>query len=134
PDHRVTPEERQLVESLANHAAVVLERDRATQTEARAQALAEADRLKSALLSMVSHNFRSPLASIKASVGGLRNPATWDAATRGELLQGIDQETDRLNRMVGNILTVSRLKTSDGLVQCEPTSMQELIGAVFDSL
>jgi two-component system sensor histidine kinase KdpD len=134
PEQRVTPEERRLIESVANHAAVVLERDRATRGEARARALAEADRFKSALLSMVSHNFRSPLASIKASVGGLRNPDIGDAATRDELLKGIDQETDRLNRMVANILTVSRLKAGDGLAQCEPTSIRELVGAVFDSL
>jgi two-component system sensor histidine kinase KdpD len=133
-DHRLTAEEQRLLESLANHAAVVLERDRTTRAEAHAQALEEADRLKSTMLSMVSHNFRSPLASIKASVGGLlRNQESWDARTRSELLQGIDQETDRLNRMVANILTVSRLEAGDGLTQFEPTSIQELIGAVFDS-
>src|SRR5207245_6221656 len=109
--HAISAAERRTIESLANHAAVVLERDRLARAEAQASALAEADRLKTALLSMVSHDFRSPLASIKACVTGLLQKGTpWDVETQRELLQGIDQETDRLNRMVGHILALSRLQ------------------------
>ena len=60
---------------------------------------------------MVSHDFRSPLASIKASVTGLlQEGKPWEPETQRELLQGIDHETDRLNRMVGSILALSRLE------------------------
>src|SRR5439155_25835966 len=129
------PAMRRVVESLANHAAVVLERDRLARAEMQARALEEADRLKTALLSMVSHDFRSPLASIKASVTGLLQAgAPWDAETQRELLQGIDQETDRLNRMVGNILSLSRLQADAWRPQCELTSLSEVVGAAIERL
>jgi two-component system, OmpR family, sensor histidine kinase KdpD len=129
----LSPEERRVVESLANHAAVVLERDRLTRAATRSQVLAEADRLKTALLSMVSHDFRSPLATIKTSVTGLLQEGTpWDAATQRELLQNINQATDRLNRMVGNILALSRLEADAWRPQREITALEEIVGAVLD--
>jgi two-component system sensor histidine kinase KdpD len=109
------------------------ERDRLARAEMQARALEEADRLKTALLSMVSHDFRSPLASIKASVTGLLQAgAPWDAETQQELLQGIDQETDRLNRMVGNILSLSRLQADAWRPQCELASLAEVVGAALE--
>jgi two-component system, OmpR family, sensor histidine kinase KdpD len=134
PGSPPTAAARRAVESLATHAAVVLERDRLLRAETEARALSEADRLKTALLSMVSHDFRSPLTSIKASVGGLlQDGAATDPDTRRELLRGIDEETDRLNRMVGNILALSRLEADAWRPQCEATSVPELIGAALDS-
>jgi two-component system sensor histidine kinase KdpD len=131
--HVVLPEERRVVESLANHAAVVLERDRLTRAATQTQALAEADRLKTALLSMVSHDFRSPLATIKTSVTGLlQEGAPWDAAIQRDLLQNINQAADRLNRMVGNILALSRLEADAWRPQREATPLEELVGAVLD--
>lgn len=101
--------------------------------EARAQALTEADRLKTALLSMVSHDFRSPLTSIKTGVTALlqEGPA-WDVESQRELLSGINQETDRLNRMVGNILALSRLEANAWQPQCEIVPLSELIGTALD--
>jgi two-component system, OmpR family, sensor histidine kinase KdpD len=134
PEYKPSLEERRVVESLANHAAVALERDRLARAGAQANALAEADRLKTALLSMVSHDFRSPLASIKAAVTGLlQEGAVRDAATQQELLRGIDQETDRLNGMVGNILALSRLEADAWRPRLEGTSAPELIGAALAS-
>lgn len=132
PGRWVSPEERRVVESLASQAAVVLERDRLARAETAAQALAEADRLKTALLSMVSHDFLSPLTSIKASVGSLlQGEGPGDAATRAELLRGIETEADRLNRMVGNILSLSRLEADAWRPQREPTPVDELVGAAL---
>ena len=106
---------------------------RHARAEAQARALAEADRLKTALLSMVSHDFRSPLTSIKTSVTGLlQDGVPWDAATQRELLLGIDQETDRLNRMVGNILALSRLESGTWRPQCESVPLAEVVGAALD--
>jgi two-component system sensor histidine kinase KdpD len=131
---QTTPEEREVVASLANHAAVVLERDRLARTETQVQALAETDRLKTALLSMVSHNFRSPLTAIKATIGGLiRNRSAWTTEAPVELLQGMDHEVDRLNRMVANLLALSRLEADAWRPQREPASAQELVGAAYDS-
>jgi two-component system, OmpR family, sensor histidine kinase KdpD len=83
---------------------------------------------------MVSHDFRSPLSSIKTSVTALlQDGPTWDAAAQRELLSGINQETDRLNRMVGNIIALSRLEAGAWRPQCEMVSLSEMVGAVLDS-
>jgi len=130
----LTPEQRRAVESLAHHAAVVLERERLTRAETQARALEEADRLKTALLSMVSHDFRSPLASIKASASALQegdHPLT--PATQRELLAGIEHEADRLNGMVGNILALSRLEADAWRPRYELTDPAEFIGTALAS-
>jgi two-component system sensor histidine kinase KdpD len=127
-------EEQHMMESLANHAAVALERHRLTQAEAQSKALGEADKMKTALLSMVSHDFRSPLTAIKASVTGLlQDNLPWDKATQRELLMGINQETDRLNRMVGDILELSRLEAGAWRPQGEMVPITEVVGAALDS-
>jgi len=126
--------QRRVIRSLVNYAAVAIQRDKLVQVEARAQALAEADRLKTALLSMVTHDFRSPLTSIKASVGTLlQEGATSDPGTQRALLEGVDQETDRLNRLVGNILDLSRLEAGAWRPKREMISLTEVVGAALDS-
>ncbi len=126
--------ERRVIESLANQAAVALERDRLSHAEAVAEALLEADKLKSALLSMISHDFRSPLAAIKASVTGLlQEGIPWEVAEQRELLRGIDGETDRLNRMVGDILALSRLEAQAWRPQREMVSVAEVVGVTLDA-
>lgn len=132
PERLQSPNARRIVETMANHAAVILERDRLMQSELKAKALAEADRLKTALLSMVSHDFRSPLASIKASAASLDTAGTaLDVATRQALLDGIARETDRLDRMVGNILALSRLEADAWRPQTEPVPVAEVIEAAL---
>lgn len=131
----LAPEERRVIEMLANHVTVALERDRLARAEAQTSALIEADKLKTALLGMVSHDFRSPLAAIKASVTGLmqEDGQPWEAAAQRELLHGIDQETDRLNGMVGNVLAFSRLQAGAWRPQCEQVALSEVVGAVLDA-
>jgi two-component system sensor histidine kinase KdpD len=126
--------EKNIINSIINHAGVVLHRDKLLQIQTQAKALAEVDRLKTALLSMVSHDFRSPLSSIKASVGSMMQAnSTIDAETQNQLLQGVDQEADRLNKMVGNILDLSRLEANAWAPKKELTTVTELVGSVLDS-
>ena len=135
PEYRVTRAERRVVESLANHAAVVLERERLARAEARANALVEADRLKTALLSMVSHDFRSPLASIKASAtASLQEGGAADAEAQRELQVGIIREADRLNDMVGNILHLSRLDADAWRPRLEEAALEEVVEAARSGL
>jgi two-component system sensor histidine kinase KdpD len=130
----VSPQERRVVQSLANQAAVVVERDRLARLELRAQALAEADRLKTALLSMVSHDFRSPLTGIIASVSSLlQDGQPLAPATQRELLEGVEHEAERLNHIVGNILALSRLEADAWRPQCEEITPGELVGAALSS-
>jgi two-component system sensor histidine kinase KdpD len=131
----LSDEDRQVLNSMVNHLAVVIQRDRLVRAQAHSQALAEADRLKTALLQMVSHDFRSPLASIKGNVSCLfeEDGTPLDKETKYSLLQGIDAETDRLNKLVGNILDHSRLESGTWKPLCEITLIDELIGATLDS-
>jgi len=130
----VRTNEKKVVDSLVNHAAVVLHRDELLQIQAQANALAEVDRLKTALLSMVSHDFRSPLTSIKANVGSLlQEDTTMDSQTQRATLQAVDEETDRLNRLVGNILDFSRLEAQAWATKKECTPVAELVGPVLAS-
>lgn len=93
---------------------VASEADRSRQIERereRAEVLAQSDELKSALLAAVSHELRSPLAAIKASSSALLDPdMTWDEESRYELLAAIDEEADRLEAVVGNLLDLSRIE------------------------
>ncbi len=105
------PAEERLLRTFASQGALALERAHLAESETRAKVLEESDRLKSALLSSVSHELRSPLATIKASVTSLRGEAVaWDSNARPELLAAIDEETDHLNRLVGNLLDMSRIE------------------------
>ena len=93
---------------------VATEADRKRQIERereRSAMLAQSDELKSALLAAVSHELRTPLATIKASSSALLNQrVTWDAESRHELLEVIDEEADRLEDVVGNLLDLSRIE------------------------
>ncbi len=134
PGAHLEVSEKNIINSVLNHAGVVLHRDKLLQIQTQAKALSEVDRLKTALLSMVSHDFRSPLTSIKASVGSmLQANSTIDAETQKQLLQGVDQEADRLNKMVGNILDLSRLEADAWAPKKELTTVTELVGSVLDS-
>ncbi len=131
--NQLTPAQERTVKSLVNHAAVILQRDDLMHIQATATAFADADRLKTALLSMVSHDFRSPLTSIKAFASTLLSEGSpLDHDTQRGLYQGIEQEADRLNRMVGNILDLSRLEAGAWKPKFETVQIAELIGMVLD--
>ena len=91
------------------------------------------DELKTALLRAVTHNLRTPLASIKAGLSGLRQPdATFADEDRAELLGEMEEEADRLDRLVTNLLDASRLEAGGVIVNRHPQDMAELISAVVD--
>lgn len=108
---RFSRDDEQILTSFANQAALALDRTRLAEDAARADALARSDELKSALLSAVSHDLRTPLAAIKASATALLDESVdWDAPTRREFLTAIDEETDRLTLVVSNLLDLSRIE------------------------
>lgn len=104
-------EDERLLTTFVDQAALALERARLSEEAAQAAVHAKSDELKSALLSAVSHDLRTPLASIKASATSLLDDSVaWDASARRELLVAIDEETDRLTLMVSNLLDLSRIE------------------------
>ena len=108
---RFTPEDERLLATFAGQAALALDRARLSEEASRAQVLAQSDELKSALLSAVSHDLRTPLSAIKASATSLLDDQVqWRDDDRREFLLAIDEETDRLTLMVGNLLDLSRIE------------------------
>ncbi|WP_043667995.1 sensor histidine kinase [Streptomyces xylophagus] len=110
---RVLPaEDRRVLAAFAAQAAVVLDRRRLREEADQARALAEGNRIRTALLAAVSHDLRTPLAGIKAAVSSLRSEdVDWSEEDRAELLAGIEDGADRLDNLVGNLLDMSRLQT-----------------------
>ncbi|MFG2718440.1 ATP-binding protein [Streptomyces sp. NPDC048416] len=110
---RVLPaEDRRVLGAFAAQAAVVLDRRRLVGEAEEARKLAEGNRIRTALLAAVSHDLRTPLASIKAAVSSLRSDdVAWSEEDRAELLEGIEDGADRLDHLVGNLLDMSRLQT-----------------------
>ena len=92
-------------------AVAALDRARLRTQAAQAEALAEGDRMRTALLRAVSHDLRTPLASIKASVSSLRQTDVhWSPEDEAELLANIEQNADRLDALVGNLLDMGRIQ------------------------
>ncbi|MEU6095860.1 ATP-binding protein [Streptomyces sp. NPDC047079] len=110
---RVLPaSDRRVLAAFAAQAAVVLDRQRLQQEAEQARTLAEGNRIRTALLAAVSHDLRTPLAGIKASVTSLRSDdVEWSEEDRAELLAAIEEGADRLDHLVGNLLDMSRLQT-----------------------
>ncbi|MGW4910281.1 ATP-binding protein [Streptomyces sp. NPDC004270] len=110
---RVLPaEDRRVLAAFAAQAAVVLDRRRLQEEAEQARALAEGNRIRTALLAAVSHDLRTPLAGIKAAVSSLRSDdVAWSEEDQAELLKGIEEGADRLDHLVGNLLDMSRLQT-----------------------
>ncbi|WP_037642790.1 DUF4118 domain-containing protein, partial [Streptomyces bicolor] len=110
---RVLPaEDRRVLAAFAAQAAVVLDRQRLRHEADQAKELAEGNRIRTALLAAVSHDLRTPLAGIKASVSSLRSDdVAWSEEDEAELLEGIEEGADRLDHLVGNLLDMSRLQT-----------------------
>jgi two-component system, OmpR family, sensor histidine kinase KdpD len=116
-----------LLDGFAAQAASALERDRLRTQAAQAEALAEGNRMRTALLAAVSHDLRTPLASIKASVSTLRQTdVQWTPADEAALLATIEQGADRLDALIGNLLDMSRLSTGSLQPFLRPTAIDEV--------
>ncbi|GHH28827.1 DUF4118 domain-containing protein [Streptomyces lanatus] len=110
---RVLPaEDRRVLAAFAAQSAVVLDRQRLQREADQAKELAEGNRIRTALLAAVSHDLRTPLAGIKASVTSLRSDdVAWSQEDEAELLEAIEEGADQLDHLVGNLLDMSRLQT-----------------------
>jgi two-component system sensor histidine kinase KdpD len=98
---------------------------------AKIEATRESEQLKSVLLDAITHDFRTPLTSIKASVTGLLDDLELDREQRKELLTIIDEECDRINRLVGAALEIVRLESGDAKLNLAPHSVGELISSAL---
>ena len=124
-----------LIAAFAAQAAAALDRERLRTQAAQAEALAEGNRMRTALLAAVSHDLRTPLASIKASVSSLRQTdVTWSEADEADLLATIEQNADRLDALIGNLLDMSRLHTGSLRPFLRPIAIDEVAPVALHGL
>jgi two-component system sensor histidine kinase KdpD len=127
--------DRRLLEAFGAQAAVALRQQRLAEQAEQARPLAEADRLRRALLSAVSHDLRTPLASAKAAVDSLRTPEiTWTDSERDELLATAGESLERLDRLVANLLDMSRLQADALGMSTRPLAVEDVVPRALDEL
>jgi two-component system sensor histidine kinase KdpD len=125
---------RQTLEAISGLIAISVERAGAVEKLSRAEAARESEQLRSLLLDSVTHEFRTPLTAIKASVTSLLGSPNLSPPVKEELLTVINEESDRLNRLVGEAAEVAQLDAGKVELQREPTRMGELVGDAVEEL
>jgi two-component system sensor histidine kinase KdpD len=130
-----SPGQRQLLETFTAQTALALERARLAERATAADVAAETERARSALLSAVSHDLRTPLASITGTAGMLLDDrsALGDGARR-ELMETIRDEADRLSRLIANLLDLTRLDSGALQVRKELCPLEEIVGSALHRL
>jgi two-component system sensor histidine kinase KdpD len=118
---------RETLDALGSLAGLAIERARALEALSNNRAEQEHERLRSALLDSVTHEFRTPLTSIKASITTLLSGAHLDDQGRRELLTVIDEETDRLNRLVGEAAEMAQLDSGMFKLELVPHSIRDAL-------
>ncbi|MEU5950470.1 DUF4118 domain-containing protein [Micromonospora sp. NPDC047465] len=132
---RLEAADRRIIEAFAAQAAVALRQERLAEEAAAARPLAEADRMRTALLAAVSHDLRTPLASAKAAVSSLRSrDVDFDAEDRDELLATADESLDRLGRLVANLLDMSRLQAGALGITASAIGLEDVVPRALDEL
>jgi two-component system, OmpR family, sensor histidine kinase KdpD len=131
----VSGEDRRLVSAFAARAGSILHRDELAEQASRAAALAKDNRARTALLAAVSHDLRTPLASIKAAASSLRQgDVAFSPEDEASLLETIEESADRLTGLVTNLLDMSRLQSGSVHARQDAVDLGEAIGAAVGSL
>jgi two-component system sensor histidine kinase KdpD len=132
---QLSADDQRLLEILADQLAMAADNVRLVAEAEEATTLASVDAVRTAMLRSVSHDLRTPLASIKAMISGLRDSrVAWTPSQIAEALLTVDEETDRLNRLVGNLLDASRLQIGALAVDIRPSVLSETISSALQSL
>jgi two-component system sensor histidine kinase KdpD len=135
PETAFDPEQFHYLEAFANQTAIALERSFLADSTQRALLKAETESLRSTLLSSISHDLRTPLTAITGAASTLlQNDIALDRENRRELLETIQEEADRLNRIIKNVLDMTRLESGAITVRKEWQPLEEIVGAVLGRL
>ncbi|WP_169945416.1 sensor histidine kinase KdpD [Microbispora sp. H11081] len=127
--------DRRVLQAFAAEAAVALRQERLREEAEKAKPLAEADRMRTALLAAVSHDLRTPLASACAAVESLRaTDVDWSPEDREELLATADESLYKLDRLVANLLDMSRLQAGVLGLVLQPVAIEEVVPRSIDDL
>lgn len=122
---------RETLEAVGTLIGISIERARAVEQLSKTEADRQGERLKSALLDSITHDFRTPLTSIKASATSLLSAGDQDAGRRRELLSVIDEECDRLNHLVEEATEIAQLESGEVELEFSAVSAEQLIEAAL---
>jgi two-component system sensor histidine kinase KdpD len=132
PGPWLTPDQRRLLDALADQGALAIERVQLVEDMERVQRTAETERLRAALLTSISHDLKTPLASVLGSAGTLRDLSTkLTDSEKSELLSTIIEESERLNRFIANLLDMTRLESGAVTPKLAPHDLSEIIGSTL---
>ena len=135
PTELLHPEQLHLLETLVNQMALALERARLAEATQRAQVETETERMRNAILSSISHDLRTPLAAITGAASGLLDePGSITPASRSELARAIFEEANRLERLVKNLLDMTRLEAGAVQLHKQWHPFDEVVGAALTRL
>jgi two-component system sensor histidine kinase KdpD len=135
PGSYLAPEQRRLLEAFASQSALAIERAELAEEARQAQLLRVTEELQRALLNSISHDLRTPLVSITGALTSLEEDgAELDEATRHSLALMAREEAERLNRLVGNLLDMTRIEAGALRAVEEPCDVQEVISAALERL
>ncbi|WP_256839890.1 sensor histidine kinase [Ornithinimicrobium faecis] len=131
----LTPDRHRLLAAYAAHAAAVITRVDLQREAQTARALARDNRARTALLSAVSHDLRTPLAGIKAAIGSLRaTDVQFSPEDEADLMAAVEDSADRLEHLIDNLLDMSRLQVGALVARPAPTDLGEVVPGCIDGL
>jgi two-component system sensor histidine kinase KdpD len=131
----LTPAQRRLMEAFANQAAQAIERVMLAEEARQIKLLQAAEKLQNALLNSISHDLRTPLVSITGALTSLDEQSdSLDEENRRSLIVTAREEADRLNRLVGNLLSMTRIESGAIKLHREPGDIQDVIGTALEQL
>ncbi|HEX3810447.1 MAG TPA: sensor histidine kinase KdpD [Rhizomicrobium sp.] len=131
PGPLLTPDQRRLFDALADQAALAIERVNLVQDIDRTRLVVETEKLRSALLTSISHDLRTPLASILGSASSLSQGEGLDERAKAELAATIQEEAERLNRFIANLLDMTRLEAGAIEPQFDLVDLSDVVGSAL---
>ncbi len=132
PGPLLTPDQRRLLDALGDQGALAIERVKLVEEMDRVERVAETERLRSALLTSISHDLKTPLAAVLGSAGTLRDLADkLSASEKAELLGTIIDESERLNRFIANLLDMTKLESGAIMPNVSLHDLGEIVGSAL---
>jgi two-component system sensor histidine kinase KdpD len=132
PGPLFTPDERRLLDALIDQSALAIERVHLVEDMDKVKRTVETDRLRSALLTSISHDLKTPLAAVLGSAGTLRDlAARLSDAEKADLLATIIDESERLNRFIANLLDMTRLESGAAVPNASLLDVREIVGSAL---
>jgi two-component system sensor histidine kinase KdpD len=128
----LSPDQRRTLDIFTNQVALAIERARLVEQARQAELLEATEKLQTALLNSISHDLRTPLVSITGALSSLEEGPVMDEEARQGLIQTAREESHRLNRLVGNLLDMTRLEAGALHVHSDDGDVQDLIGSVLE--